>query len=318
MTLDVKAIGAGVLGGMTAGLLSAGSVSGAVFLFLLSPLPVIAAALAWGPQASIAAAIACFGVSAGFTSAAGASTVALVIALPAGLMGYLANLARPAEEVGGPQGGLVWFPLSDVLLFTALAIAGGFVALGTYHGYGPEFGEQMAVHIMEAMRRADPEIQFVEGAQQSLASLLTNVLPAVQPAIWVIVLIGNFYVAGLLVRLSGRLKRPRDDWPTALRMPRLGLVLFGVATLAAFAPGGFGFAASAVAGALAAGFVAAGYAMAHARTRGKPGRAIMLWLAYLATAFLSFPLFAFLVAGLFDTRRQVTVSQGPANPNSKT
>ncbi|MBZ0164943.1 MAG: DUF2232 domain-containing protein [Notoacmeibacter sp.] len=318
MTLDAKAIGAGLLGGLTAGLLSAGSVSGATVLFLLSPLPVIASALAWGPQASIAAAVACFGISAALTSFPGASIVALVIALPAGLMGYLANLARPAEEVGGPEGSLAWYPLSDILLYTALAIAGGFVALGVFHGYGPEFGVQMAARLMDAMREANPDLQFVEGAEQSLARLLTNVLPALQPATWVIVLLGNFYLAGTLVRLSGRLKRPRDDWPTALRMPRLGLALFGAAMLAAFAPGGFGFAASAVAGALAAGFIVSGYAMAHARTRGKPGRAIMLWLAYLATAFLSFPLFAFLIAGLLDTRRQVTVSQGPANPNPKT
>ncbi len=317
MTLDAKAIGAGLLGGLTAGLLSAGSVSGATVLFLLSPLPVIASALAWGPQASIAAAVACFGVSAALTSFPGASIVALVIAIPAGLMGYLANLARPAEEVGGPEGSLAWYPLSDILLYTALAIAGGFIALGVFHGFGPEFGKQMAARLMDAMREANPDLQFVEGAEQSLARLLTNMLPALQPATWVIVLLGNFYLAGTLVRLSGRLKRPRDDWPTALRMPRLALALFGAAMLAAFAPGGLGFAASAVAGALAAGFVASGYAMAHARTRGKPGRAIMLWLAYLATAFLSFPLFAFLIAGLLDTRRQVTVSKGPANPNPK-
>ncbi len=314
MTLDAKAIGAGVLGGLTAGLLSAGSVTGAVFLFLLSPLPVIAAALAWGPQASIAAAIACFGVSAALTSIPGASVVALVIAIPAGVMGYLANLARPAEEVGGPTGRLVWFPLSDILFLTALAVAGGFVALGVMHGYGPELGKQMAARVIELMREADPQLQFVEGAEQQLATFLANVVPVLQPATWVLVLLANFYLAALLVRLSGQIKRPRDDWPTALRMPKPALALFGVAMLAAFAPNGFGHAASAFAGALAAGFIAAGYAMAHSRTRGKPGRVTMLALAYMATAFLSFPLFAFFIAGLFDTRRQVTVSPGPNNP----
>lgn len=318
MPLDAKALATGVLGGLTAGLLSAGSVTGTTFLFMLSPLPVIAAALAWGPQASVVAALTCFAISAALTGLPGGVVVALVIALPAGLMGYLANLARPAEEVGGPEGRLVWYPLSDILFLTTLAVAGGFIALGVIHGYGLEFGQQMARQLMNMMREADPQLQFVDGAEERLASLLTNIMPAVQPAIWSLILLANFYVAGLLVRFSGRLHRPADDWPTALRMPRVALVLFGAAMLAAFAPGGFGHAASAVAGAAAAGFVAAGYALAHARTRGKPGRLLILWLVYIASAFLSFPLIAFLIAGLFDTRRQVTVSSGPGASNSNT
>ncbi|MDA4633083.1 hypothetical protein NZA98_18585, partial [Escherichia coli] len=78
---------------------------------------------------------------------------------------------------------------------------------------------------------------------------------------------------------------------------------------AAFLPGGPGYAATAVAGALGAGFVLAGFGMLHARTRGATWRPFALWFAYLAVFLFIFALLVFLLAGLFDTSRNAPVSK---------
>ncbi|MGH6861724.1 MAG: DUF2232 domain-containing protein, partial [Phyllobacterium sp.] len=171
------------------------------------------------------------------------------------------------------------------------------------------FGQQLAA--------SNPELAPNPEIAQDIALFVVRALPAAQPAVWVMLIVANLYIALRLTAASGRLRRPKDDWPRALRMPRPGLFVFAIACAACFLPGGVGYAATAVAGALGAGFMLAGFAMMHARTRGAPWRPAALWLAYLAVVIFTFTLFLFLLAGLFDTSRSAPVSKAASkNPPS--
>ena len=59
-----------------------------------------------------------------------ASPVPVVITLiPAGWLSNLANLARPASELGGPENALAWYPLSNILAHLAVMVTLGMIAL---------------------------------------------------------------------------------------------------------------------------------------------------------------------------------------------
>ncbi len=132
---------------------------------------------------------------------------------------------------------------------------------------------------------------------------------------WVTILLAGWYVASAIVRMSGRSKRPKDDIPSQLRMPRTGAIALAAGGAMSFVDGGIGLIGWTICGAFGAGFIIAGFAIAHHRTRGKPARGLLLWAAYLATIIFTVPLAFFLFLGLFDTARTLTATG--SGPNSK-
>ncbi|MCB1382917.1 MAG: DUF2232 domain-containing protein [Notoacmeibacter sp.] len=318
MNPQIQTIATGIAAGFATAALAAALSNGAALFFVLAPLPVMLASLGWGVSAGTVAAMVAVGAVTLAVSPNSGMLVALTIVLPATLAAQIANLARPAEEVGGPSGKLVWFPLADIVLWTAIMLGIGFILAGVLIGFGPEFSAGLAAAMKEAMTLSGQEAKISPEQIESIARMMAAVLPALMPGTWVIIMMANFYLALSILARAGMAKRPRDDWPTALRLPRAGLYLFGAALAAAFLPGGPGQAAAALAGALGAAFIMAGFATLHARTRGADWRAPALGLAYVATVFFSPVLFLFLVAGLFDTRRQAVLSdaRGPDKPNS--
>lgn len=311
MNFSVQQLGIGALAGVATAMLSVGMASGSalgLFAYFLSAFPLMVAGLGWGFVAAIVAAASAalfssFMISPSFTAVLGATTL-----LPSLTAVWYFALARPAEEIGGPEGKLAWFPLADTLLRTAGAVAAGFIVTGALIGYGPQFIRANVDLIVERMRTIDPQFQPSPGFEDSMTSLLTVVLPFFQTGFWFAVLAANLYLAAKLARTSGRFARPADNWPLTLRLPQRGLIAFGIALAAAFIPGSIGHAAAAVAGALAAGFVMAGLARVHSSTRGKPWRPVAIWVAYVLVLFFLPALVAFLIAGLMETGRFVPVS----------
>ncbi|PHP68255.1 hypothetical protein CSC94_06280 [Zhengella mangrovi] len=314
MNRQTIAIGAGILAGLATAALSAAMSGGMAFLFMLSPLPLMLAALGFGAISGLAAALTTVVVVGAMAGLIGAAVVAAIIVVPSVLAAQLANLARPAEEVGGPAGKLVWFPLADILFYTGLAIAAGFIVTGIIHGYGDAFGTELTARLMEAMQQADPQMQLTSDQMSELAAMMTALLPAQLPFVWMCVLVANLYTALALANRAGQLKRPHDAWPMALRMPRAALPVFAVAMLLTLASGGLGHIGSAVSGAMAAGFMMAGFAMLHERSMGKPWRPAALGAAYLAALFFIPVLLIFAMAGLTDTRRPAGISDAGGPP----
>jgi ABC-type amino acid transport substrate-binding protein len=312
MKLAVKDIGVGVLAGLAAALLSIGVITQsplAMALLLFSPLPIFVAALGWGTAAGLIAAVSMAITVSVIAAPTAALIVVLITAVPAAAAAYFTGLARPAEEIGGPKDTYIWYPIADTLLRVALIVAASFIVIGMLVGFGDDLANELAKSLAQQLAVNNPQLTANADVAQSMALFIVRVMPALQPAVWVTLIVANLYLALRLTAASGRLRRPMDDWPRALRMPRPALIIFAIACAACFVPGGFGYAAIAVAGALAAGFTMAGFAMMHVRTRGAPWRPIALWLAYLAVVLFAFVLFIFLVAGLFDTSRNAPVSK---------
>src|ERR1700759_1354902 len=91
--------------GAASALMFASIISGALIslaLCYLAPLPLMVAALAWGPQSAFLGLALTFSPSYGFA-------YALAIALPAWWLGHLALLGRPAHH--DAEGALEWYPI---------------------------------------------------------------------------------------------------------------------------------------------------------------------------------------------------------------
>jgi hypothetical protein len=314
LNTEPKAILFGALAGAAAAVL-AGSIltqsSIAVGLFLISSFPIIVVGLSFGAAAGIIGAATAGVLVTLAVSGPAALVVLLTTLVPAALVTFLISLARPAEELGGEQGDTVWYPLADVVFAAAVAIAAGFVVLGVYAGYSLAFATEFATAMEAQFKAVNPDFVPEAGFAASLANFVYRAVPLLQPALMLFALIGSLYLALAVVRPSGRFARPKDDWPTMLRMPKMAVPAFGISMALTFLSGPLGLMATAFCGALGAGFAASGVAFLHQRSRGRPFRGLMLTLAYFAM-FLFLPAVAlFLLLGLFDTSRNAPVVKGP-------
>ena len=225
---DAKAISAviGVIAGIASALLLAGAHQPSTFSLVLiaaASLPILIAGLGWSNIASIAAvASACVVISV-TTSPLAALSAALTSLAPAAWIAHLNNLARPATEIGGPEGRTAWYPLSDILFHVSALMTVALIILGLLVGYGPEMASQMVDMIIKLLNEQDPSINITPDIIARMKAILVNLLPVMQGAMWVGILFGMYALARSIVRLSGRSKRPADDFAAQLRMPRTGL-----------------------------------------------------------------------------------------------
>ncbi|WP_322989488.1 DUF2232 domain-containing protein [Hoeflea sp.] len=314
MTQQSTSLLVGLLAGVSAALLlvSAGYSSGLSFLmFATAALPILIAGLGWSNLASIVAVAAAMAIVGFATTPQAALVTAVTTLAPAAWIAHLSNLGRPAEELGGPEGAVAWYPLSDILLSISTVVCTGLFAVGLAMGYGEGFIGELVDMFVEALKLNNAEYQPTANGIAEMKRFFLFALPAIQAAIWVLILLAGWYVASAIVRLSGRSRRPKDDLPTQLRMPPMGAVGLGAGVVLSFVPGVAALVGWTIIGAFGIGFVAAGFAIAHKRTRGKPARGMLLWLAYLSTVLFTLPLGFFLFLGLFDTARTLTVTGGP-------
>ena len=130
--------------GSASALMFASIISGALIsllLFYLAPLPLMVAALGWGP---IAATIGGIAAASGLGAMFGLPyciAFVLTVALPAWWLGHLALLGRPLPNAGSGNGAapappaLEWYPVGRILLwiagFAALTTIAAMLTLGT-------------------------------------------------------------------------------------------------------------------------------------------------------------------------------------------
>src|SRR6266404_5719947 len=130
-----------IAAGSASALMFASIISGALIsllLFYLAPLPLMVAALGWGPlSASIGGIAAATGLGAIF-----GLPYCITVALPAWWLGHLALLGRPVANGVPPGNGaapvapdLEWYPVGRILLwiagFAALTTMAALLTLGT-------------------------------------------------------------------------------------------------------------------------------------------------------------------------------------------
>lgn len=315
MTLS-KPLMIGLLAGVTAALLTLGAandMSGflSYTLYAVSMLPILIAGLGWGNR-SAAAAVVAAGLAVGIVVTPKAALLVTVMSfLPAGWISHLANLARPASELGGPKDMLAWYPLPNIMLHVCGLVSVSLLIAGAMIGYGPDLVDRL-VDIMLSIAAQEPGAPAADpDAVAQTKRILVHLLPAMQGMIWVLTQFAVYYLATRLVAASGGAVRPREDIASSLRMNRNAIFVFLGAMLLAFVDGPIGYAGAAIAGALGTGFLLAGFAVLHFRTKDKPSRLPLLILIYLACLLVVFPAFVILVLGLSDTRQAMPLTSAP-------
>jgi len=323
--MQIIAIGLGA--GLAAGLLFASVVSAsplAIPLFYLAPLPVLLAGLGWSHwSALIAAVIAAAGLGLSYGTALFLVSL-LGIGLPAWWLCYLALLARPGATAA-PES-LEWYPVGRLVLWAA--IIGALVVVATLARFGldPESvqtGLRQALTVLFGAARPGLDDARIPGSGTTEAAELIEWL-----VVWIprtaaipstITTVLNLWIAGRIVRTSGRLKRP---WPdlSAMTFPPMVPVVLAAAFAATFAPGPIGVIAWPLAASLATAYMLAGFAVLHATTRGLNGRVFILTGSYLTVMMFRWPIVVIVLLGLIDAaldiRGRVARRRRPAAPRT--
>jgi hypothetical protein len=311
--MQILLVGSGA--GAAAALLFASIASGSVlafFLLYLSPLPIMIAALGWTHWAGLVAAFtaaAALGSLFGFVFFA---AFLLGLAMPAWWLAYLALLARPSQSPSGVE----WYPIGRIVLWAAL-LGAAIASVGALLLIG---ADQEALRT--AFRKALDE--FVRGQilapaaggtlsaeqRERLLDMLLVLLPPAAAMSFLVLNCVNLWLAGRVVRVSGRLPRP---WPNVsdLSLPLVAPVLLAVSVAGTFAPDFLGAAnligtiCSCLAAPLLMAHLMVGFAVIHAVTAGINARVLILAGMYAAFLILSprtsLVVFALAALGLAET-----------------
>jgi hypothetical protein len=307
----------GIGAGAAAALLYASVASGsplALFLAQLAPLPILIAAMGWSHLAGlIAAAAAAFtvGVLFGFFYLL---VFLFSVALPAWWLGYLSLLARPVAANGSGTT-LEWYPVGRLVYWAAI-VAAMVVAAGVLM-----FGDKET--LQATLRKAfDPPARILAPrlglkSDDDIRRLVETLMLAAPPAAAILATILNslnLWLAGRIVNVSGRLRRPWPDLPS-LSLPPVASAVLAAAIVGSFLPDLIGVIALVLTFSLLMAYAIMGFAVLHAITRGIGGRGFVLAGAYAAVPILGWPVLAMSMLALaetaFDIRARFAAKAGP-------
>jgi hypothetical protein len=235
------------------------------------------------------------------------------LGLPAWWLSYLALLARPASA--DPEG-LQWYPIERLVLWAALLGALGIILAipmfgtdaGSFHA-GLRHALDRLLGVGTNGPRTLPGISDVEW----FLDLLVIATPPAAAVVLTVTSLANLWLAGRIVKLSGRLKRP---WPDlgATALPRSALALLAAAAIGMLAGDLFGIAAGVLTASLLTAYALVGLAVLHATTRGINGRGFVLAGIYAAVVVFGWPALLLSLLGLadlvLDFRRRATKRPG--------
>ena len=297
----------GIGAGAAAALLFASVASGSflsIILFYLAPLPVMIAGLGWSHWAALLAALtATLAVAVLF---GGVSVVAFVagIAAPAWWLSYLAMLGRPVPAItnGAPEAGIEWYPPGRLVLWAALL--GVLLVLVAIPNFGLD-AASLRTHLSDALSSM---LQVKTGAVDAqaaargkrLVEFMVAVVPPAAAVAATVTNVINLWLAGRVVKFSGRLARPWPDLP-AMTFPPLAAAALAVALAVSFAGGMAGIVAGVATAALVMAYGILGFAVLHAITRGQPSRAFLIGGIYASVLVFGWPVLMLSLLGLADT-----------------
>ena len=318
-TLNARTLLIGALSGVAAFALAYAAGVTVLFSTLLaaaSALPILIAGLGYGLIPAIVGIVVAGALGLALASPFFALYTLAVTLIPAGWLSHLGNLARPASEIGGPDGQMAWYPLADIMMHLCAAVTLALIVVGAVAGYGPDTTGQVIDAVIDALNSENPELALEPALIAQYKAMFAVLLPMVQGATSVILLFVAFHFASRIAIASGLSNRPREDVAVALRMNTNAIFVFLAALVVTFFFGGpIGLIGAACLGAFGGGFLLAGLARMHLAARGKSWAVPVIILSYLSLIF-TFPALVFVVMGLLDTRRAIALSPGaPTNNN---
>lgn len=294
--------------GCAAALMFASIISGALvslLLFYLSPLPLMVAAMGWGPtSAAIGGTVAGAGLGSIFGIPYGAAFV-LTVALPAWWLGHLALLGRPLaaptshanDPAPAAQPPIEWYPLGRILLwiagFAALTTIGALLTLGTD---GPTISgalQRGLLRIIDVQNAAE-----LDRAKEVVDALVT-IAPAAAATVAMMTLTLNLWLAAKVTATSGRLHRPWPDMKT-VALPPMTLVATTLALAFCLAGGLPGILAQIVSASLMMTYALVGFAVLHTVTLAMKSRALWLSCIYAVVLVFLWPVIAMIGIGIAD------------------
>jgi hypothetical protein len=307
--------------GCASALMFASIISGAlisVLLFYLAPLPLMVAAMVWGPFCATVGGI---GAAIGLGAIFGLPyciAFAITVALPAWWLGHLALLGRPIADANDSGNGapiLEWYPVGRILLwisgFAALTTMAALLTLGTD-----------AAAVAGSLRRGllliiGPRDAASAGETEQWVDALVAVAPAAAAIVAMMTLTANLWLAAKITATSGRLQRPWPDLKSA-DLPLMTLAVLCVAVAFCFAGGLIAMLAQIVTAALMMAYSLTGFAVLHTLTLALKSRALWLGCAYAIVVVFVWPVVAMMALGLADAvfgfRRRYLQGRPPPLP----
>lgn len=298
-----------LIAGAASALMFASIVSGALtslVLVYLAPLPLMLAAIAWGPLCGALGGLVATLVIAGALSPPLALGYGLAFALPAWWLGHLAMLGRPllgrplASGIAGSDAASLqveWYPLGRILLW--IAALATLLTAGSLYSLGSD-----ASAISDAMRRGFAKILSLVSETTVTESdprvgLMVAVIPVLVAASQMATLTLNLWLAAKVAAVSGRLHRP---WPdlSGTSLPPMTLVALCVALAFSFFSGMTGILAVVVTTVLMMAYALVGLAVLHTITRDLANRGFWLATAYAILLMFSVSLVLLTALGLAD------------------
>lgn len=266
----------------------------ALFLFYLSPLPLMVVALGWGSMNALMGAMLAGLAIALYFGWPYFVGFMIAIGLPAWWSGHLALLARPAEDNPDPAR-LEWYPIGKVVLWiatcaTVIATA-GLLTLGT---------DEAAIKgaLRDGLTRvvgAPPP----PGDGATLVDFLIQTAPAAATVVAMLTLAGNLWLAARITRSGDRLRRP---WPflADIAYPKPTLAVLAVVAGLSLIGGLLGMIAQAASAALVVAYGFAGLGLLHTVTRPVGGRGFILGTIYAAVLVFGWPVLILALIGIAD------------------
>ena len=314
-----------IAAGCASALMFASIVSGALIsllLFYLAPLPLIVAALGWGPLSATIGGIAAATALGAIFGLPYCIAFAVTVALPAWWLGHLALLGRPAANGVAPGNGasptapvLEWYPVGRILVwitgFAALTTMAALLTVGTD-----------ADTITGTLRRG--LLRFIGSSDaastreiEQFIDALVTIAPAAAAIVVTMTLTLNLWLAAKITATSGPLHRPWPDLKNTA-LPPMTLVLLFVAIALCFVGGLLAILALIVATALIVAYAFTGFAVLHTLTLALKSRALWLSCTYTVVVFFVWPVLVIAALGLADAvfglRQRYLQSRPPPIP----
>jgi Predicted membrane protein (DUF2232) len=296
-----------IAAGCASALMFASIVSGALIsllLFYLAPLPLMVAALGWGPLCATIGGISAAVVLGAIFGLPYCIAFVITVALPAWWLGHLALLGRPVTNgVSSGNGAapvapvLEWYPVGRILLwitvFAALTTTAALLTLG---------GD--AATITGALRRGllrivGPRGTAAGGETEQWIDVLVTIAPAAAAIVAMMTLTLNLWLAARITATSGRLHRPWPDLRGAT-LPPMTLAALSAAIAFCFAGGLLAILAQTVSATLMMAYALTGFAVLHTLTLALKSRALWLSATYAVVLVFGWPVVAMIILGLAD------------------
>src|SRR3954469_22331614 len=292
--------------GSASALMFASIISGtliSLLLFYLAPLPLMVAALGWGPLAATIGGIAAASGLGLLFGLPYCIAFVVTVALPAWWLGHLALLGRPVANDASSNGAapampaLEWYPVGRILLWIAgFATLTTIAALLTLGSDAETITGTLRRGLMRILHAADPQ---VSGESDQFVDALVTIAPAAATIVSMMTLTLNLWLSAKVTATSARLRRPWPDRMTA-ELPPMTLAALCIALAFCFTGGLLAILAQIATAALMMSYALTGFAVLHTLTLALKSRAFWLSSAYAVVVVFGWPVIAMVILGLAD------------------